>query len=59
MLVPLIVLSLGAVFAGFVFHRDFIDSAGDSGTARWPMTSILIHAMHGVAAMGEADARPA
>lgn len=47
MLVPLGVLSLGAVFAGFVFHHAFIDEA-----AFWNGSIVynehLIHAMHGV-----------
>lgn len=47
MLVPLGVLSLGAVFAGFVFHHAFIDEA-----AFWNGSVVynehLIHAMHGV-----------
>ncbi|MGN6495825.1 MAG: NADH-quinone oxidoreductase subunit L, partial [Tsuneonella sp.] len=47
MLIPLGVLSLGAVFAGFVFQPDFINSA-----AFWKGSIFynegLIHAMHGV-----------
>jgi NADH-quinone oxidoreductase subunit L len=47
MLIPLGILSLGAVFAGFVFHHEFID-----GAAFWNGSIFynedLIHAMHGV-----------
>jgi NADH-quinone oxidoreductase subunit L len=47
MLLPLGILSLGAVFAGFVFHHEFID-----GAAFWNGSIFynedLIHAMHGV-----------
>ncbi|WP_086735110.1 NADH-quinone oxidoreductase subunit L [Erythrobacter colymbi] len=47
MLLPLGILSLGAVFAGFVFHHQFID-----GAAFWNGSIFynedLIHAMHGV-----------
>ncbi|MGX7895146.1 NADH-quinone oxidoreductase subunit L [Tsuneonella sp. HG222] len=47
MLVPLGVLSLGAVFAGFVFHTQFID-----GESFWngaiAYNEHLIHAMHEV-----------
>jgi NADH-quinone oxidoreductase subunit L len=49
MLIPLGVLSLGAVFAGFVFHHSFISE----GTGEFWLGSIafdehLIHAMHEV-----------
>ena len=47
MLIPLGILSLGAVLAGFVFHHEFID-----GAAFWNGSIFynedLIHAMHGV-----------
>jgi NADH-quinone oxidoreductase subunit L len=47
MLIPLGVLSLGAVLAGFVFHHEFID-----GARFWNGAILynegLIHAMHGV-----------
>ncbi|BBC73015.1 NADH-quinone oxidoreductase subunit L [Altererythrobacter sp. B11] len=47
MLVPLIVLSLGAVFAGFLFYAPFIE-----GEAFWngsiAYNEHLVHAMHGV-----------
>jgi NADH-quinone oxidoreductase subunit L len=47
MLIPLGILSLGAVFAGFVFHHEFID-----GASFWNGSIFynegLIHAMHGV-----------
>ncbi|WP_309624000.1 NADH-quinone oxidoreductase subunit L [Novosphingobium sp.] len=49
MLIPLGVLSLGAVFAGFVFHHEFI-SAGDGAFWRGSVafSEELIHHMHGV-----------
>lgn len=47
MLIPLGILSLGAVLAGFVFHHEFID-----GAAFWNGSIFynedLIHAIHGV-----------
>jgi NADH-quinone oxidoreductase subunit L len=51
MLVPLIVLSLGAVFAGFLFHGAFIDPAG--GAHFWEASTLafdehLMHASHEV-----------
>ncbi|MGE4322094.1 MAG: NADH-quinone oxidoreductase subunit L [Sphingobium sp.] len=50
MLIPLIVLALGAVFAGFVFHDQFIGSEG--GAAFWngslAFDSHLMHAAHEV-----------
>ncbi|MEQ6332331.1 NADH-quinone oxidoreductase subunit L [Sphingobium sp. MK2] len=50
MLVPLIVLSIGAVFAGLVFHDQFIGSEG--GIAFWQgslaFDSHLMHAAHEV-----------
>jgi NADH-quinone oxidoreductase subunit L len=47
MLVPLIVLSLGAVFAGFVFHEAFIDEGAFWNGAVY-YNEGLIHAMHAV-----------
>jgi NADH-quinone oxidoreductase subunit L len=50
MLVPLVVLSLGAVFAGFLFHDQFIGSEG--GIEFWKSAiafdSHLMHAAHEV-----------
>jgi len=50
MLVPLGVLALGAVFAGFVFHGPFIGA--EEGGAFWQgslyFDEHLMHAMHGV-----------
>jgi NADH-quinone oxidoreductase subunit L len=50
MLIPLIVLSLGAVFAGFVFHHWFIEP--EAGEAFWrgsiAFNEHLMHAMHEV-----------
>ena len=47
MLLPLVVLSIGAVFAGFVFNHAFIDSeAFWNGSIAF--NEHLIHAMHGV-----------
>ncbi len=47
MLLPLAILSLGAVFAGFVFHEAFIDEAGFwNGAIAY--NEHLIHAMHAV-----------
>ena len=47
MLVPLGVLSLGAVLAGFVFHEQFIDGAAFWGGSIF-YNEPLIHALHGV-----------
>jgi NADH-quinone oxidoreductase subunit L len=49
MLVPLLVLSLGAIFAGFLFHHEFI-SAGDGEFWKGSLffDEHLIHAMHEV-----------
>lgn len=48
MLVPLILLSVGAVFAGFVFHGAFIDA--EHGAAFWNGSLFfdehLMHEMH-------------
>ena len=50
MLVPLGVLTLGAVFAGFAFHHDFLDA--EYGAAFWAgslsFDTHLMHAMHEV-----------
>jgi len=51
MLIPLIVLSLGAVLAGFLFHGAFIDPAG--GEHFWEASTLafnehLMHASHEV-----------
>ncbi|MBU3991428.1 MAG: NADH-quinone oxidoreductase subunit L [Alphaproteobacteria bacterium] len=49
MLVPLGVLSLGAVFAGLVFHGAFIsDGEGAFWKGSLAFSEHLIHAMHGV-----------
>ena len=47
MLLPLGILSLGAVFAGFVFHHQFIDDAAFWNGAIF-YNEGLVHAMHGV-----------
>jgi NADH-quinone oxidoreductase subunit L len=51
MLIPLGVLTLGAVFAGFVFHGGFIDA--ETGKVFWANSTLffnehLMHAMHEV-----------
>jgi NADH-quinone oxidoreductase subunit L len=51
MLIPLAVLTLGAVFAGFVFHGGFIEA--ETGKAFWANSTLffnehLMHAMHEV-----------
>jgi NADH-quinone oxidoreductase subunit L len=47
MLVPLVLLSVGAVFAGFVFHHQFIDEAAFwNGSIAY--NEHLIHALHEV-----------
>ncbi len=51
MLIPLIVLSIGAVAAGFVFHHAFIDAEG--GAEFWAPSTLafdahLMHASHEV-----------
>lgn len=49
MLVPLGLLSVGAVLAGFVFHGAFIsDGAGAFWQGSVAFSEHLIHAMHGV-----------
>ncbi|MES2492009.1 MAG: NADH-quinone oxidoreductase subunit L [Pseudomonadota bacterium] len=51
MLVPLGVLSLGAVLAGFVFHHDFIsEGTGEFWQGSLVFGEHLIHAMHDVPA---------
>jgi len=51
MLTPLALLTIGAFFAGFVFHNAFIDA--DAGQAFWANSTLyfnahLMHAMHEV-----------
>ena len=51
MLTPLVLLTIGAVFAGFVFHNAFIDA--EAGKAFWANSTLyfnehLMHAMHEV-----------
>ncbi len=50
MLVPLIVLTIGAIFAGYVFHHAFLDA--EQGAAFWQgslyFDAHLMHAMHEV-----------
>ncbi|RVT40914.1 NADH-quinone oxidoreductase subunit L [Sphingobium algorifonticola] len=50
MLIPLIVLSIGAIFAGFVFHHSFVEA--EQGAAFWQgaiaFDTHLMHAMHEV-----------
>lgn len=51
MLIPLGVLTLGAIFAGFVFHGGFIEA--ETGKAFWANSTLffnehLMHAMHEV-----------
>ena len=51
MLTPLVLLTLGAVFAGFVFHNQFIEA--EAGKAFWANSTLyfnehLMHAMHEV-----------
>ena len=50
MLVPLLVLTLGAIFAGYVFHHAFIDAehGGDFWKGSLAFDEHLMHAMHGV-----------
>ncbi|WP_230281302.1 NADH-quinone oxidoreductase subunit L [Croceicoccus sp. Ery15] len=47
MLIPLIVLSVGAVFAGFVFTHSFLDSEAFWGGSLF-YNEHLVHAMHNV-----------
>src|SRR5690606_9339819 len=47
MLVPLVVLSIGAIFAGFVFHSQFIDEP-EVWNGALAYNEHLIHAMHEV-----------
>ena len=51
MLTPLVLLTLGAVFAGFVFHNQFIEA--EAGKAFWANSTLyfnehLMYAMHEV-----------
>ena len=51
MLTPLALLTIGAVFAGFVFHKAFINA--EAGQAFWASSTLyfnvhLMHAMHEV-----------
>ncbi|MEM7779008.1 MAG: NADH-quinone oxidoreductase subunit L [Pseudomonadota bacterium] len=53
MLVPLVALTLGAIFAGFVYKYPFVDGSGDVVNGAFWGGSIyfnetLIHALHGV-----------
>lgn len=49
MLIPLVVLALGAVFAGFIFHNAFIsDGEGEFWKGSLVFHEHLIHAMHAV-----------
>ncbi len=49
MLVPLALLSVGAVLAGFVFHGAFIsEGSGEFWKSSVAFSEHLIHAMHGV-----------
>ncbi|MDE8654172.1 NADH-quinone oxidoreductase subunit L [Novosphingobium album (ex Liu et al. 2023)] len=49
MLIPLIVLSLGAIFAGIVFNHAFIsEGTGEFWKGSLAFSEHLIHAMHGV-----------
>jgi NADH-quinone oxidoreductase subunit L len=49
MLVPLIVLALGAIFAGFLFHHEFIsEGTGEFWKGTLVFHEHLIHAMHEV-----------
>ncbi|MBS0482957.1 MAG: NADH-quinone oxidoreductase subunit L [Proteobacteria bacterium] len=49
MLIPLALLSFGAVFAGFIFHHAFIsEGAGEFWKGSIAFAEQLIHHMHGV-----------
>jgi NADH-quinone oxidoreductase subunit L len=49
MLLPLVILSLGAVFAGFVFHHAFVsEGEGEFWKGALVFNEHLIHAMHEV-----------
>src|SRR3546814_18926709 len=48
MLVPLGVLALGAVVAGFIFHHGFIDVEGNFWNGSIAFAAHLMHAMHAV-----------
>ena len=47
MLIPLVVLSMGAVFAGFVFYEPFVNAEGFWNGAVF-FNENLVHTMHGV-----------
>ena len=47
MLIPLVVLSMGAVFAGFVFYEPFVNAEGFWNGAVF-FNEHLVHTMHGV-----------
>ncbi|MCC6828992.1 MAG: NADH-quinone oxidoreductase subunit L, partial [Novosphingobium sp.] len=49
MLIPLVVLALGAIFAGFLFHNAFIsEGEGEFWKGSLVFSEHLIHAIHGV-----------
>jgi NADH-quinone oxidoreductase subunit L len=49
MLIPLIILSIGAIFAGIVFHHDFIsEGTGEFWLGSLAFSEHLIHEMHAV-----------
>ncbi|WP_109806675.1 NADH-quinone oxidoreductase subunit L [Sphingosinithalassobacter portus] len=48
MLIPLLVLTIGAVFAGFVFHSYFIEADGNFWNGSLFFDEHLAHAMHEV-----------
>ncbi|MBA16225.1 MAG: NADH-quinone oxidoreductase subunit L [Sphingomonas sp.] len=48
MLIPLLVLTIGAVFAGFVFHGYFIEAEGNFWNGSLFFDEHLAHAMHEV-----------
>ena len=49
MLIPLAVLSLGAIFAGFLFHHEFIsEGGGEFWKGSIAFNEHLLHAMHAV-----------
>ncbi|MEL7689752.1 NADH-quinone oxidoreductase subunit L [Citromicrobium bathyomarinum] len=47
MLIPLVVLSMGAIFAGFVFYEPFVNAEGFWNGAVF-FNENLVHTMHGV-----------
>jgi NADH-quinone oxidoreductase subunit L len=49
MLIPLIILSIGAIFAGIVFHHEFIsEGTGEFWLGSLAFSEHLIHEMHAV-----------